>query len=93
MCLIDLIPKKVKNPNLLSILYSKPLREYWKPKFSIGDRVRISQFDLPFRRGYKPLFTEEVFENVAMSSTKPPTYTTKNEQDEILHGKFYQKSW
>ena len=28
ICLIDLIPKEVKNPNLLSILYSKPLREY-----------------------------------------------------------------
>ena len=42
-CSIDLIPKKVKNSDFLSILYSKPLREVRKPKFEIGDRVRISK--------------------------------------------------
>ena len=38
-----------------------------------------------------PQFTQEVFEIVAISSTKPPTYTKKDEQDEIIRGKFYQK--
>ena len=59
--------------------------------FKIGDRVRISKFDLPFRKGYKVQFTQEVFEIVAISSRKPPTYTMKAEQDEIIRGKFYQK--
>ena len=58
-CLTDLIPKNVKNSDFLSILYSKPLREFRKPKFEIGDRVRISKFDLPFRNGYKPQFTKK----------------------------------
>ena len=43
-CLIDLIPKNVKNSNILSILYSKPLREIRKPTFKNGNRVRISKF-------------------------------------------------
>ena len=90
-CSIDLIPKNVKNSDFLSILYSKPLREFRKPQFKIGDRVRISKYDLPFRKGYKPQFTQEVFEIVAISSRKPPTYTIKDEQDEIIRGKFYQK--
>ena len=90
-CSIDLIPKNVKNSDFLSILYSKPLRELRKPKFKVGDRVRISKYDLPFRKGYKPQFTEEVFEIVAISSKKPPTYTIKDEQDQIIRGKFYQK--
>ena len=90
-CLIDLIANNVKNSDFLSILYSKPLREFRKPKFKVGDRVRISKYNLPFRRGYKPQFTKEVFESVAISSKKPPTYTIKDEQDEILRGKFYQK--
>ena len=90
-CSIDLIPKNVKNSDFLSILHSKPLRELRKPKFKVGDRVRISKYDLPFRKGYKPQFTQEVFEIVAISSTKPPTYTIKDEQDEIIRGKFYQK--
>ena len=38
----DLIPKNVKYSKFLSILYSKPLREFRKPQFRIGDRGRIS---------------------------------------------------
>ena len=90
-CSIDLIPKNVKNSDFLSILYSKPLREFRKSQFKIGDRGCISKYDLPFRKGYKPQFTQEVFEIVAFSSRKPPIYTKKDEQDEIIRGKFYQK--
>ena len=90
-CSIDLIPNNVKNSDFLSILYSKPLPEIRKPMFKIGDRVRISKYDLPSRKGYKPQFTQEVFEIVAISSRKPPTYTIKDEQDEIIRGKLYQK--
>ena len=90
-CSTDLIPKKVKISDFLSILYSKPLREFRKPKFEIGDRVCIWKYDLPFRKGYKPQFTKEVFEIVAISSRKPPTYTTKDEQNETIRGEFYQK--
>ena len=45
-CSIDLIPKNVKNSDFLPILYSKPLREFRKPQFKIGDRVRMSKYDL-----------------------------------------------
>ena len=83
--------KEYKEFRLLSILYSKPLREFRKPQFKIGDRDRISKYDLPFRRGYKPQFTKELFEIVAISPNKRPTYTIKDEQDEIIRGKFYQK--
>ena len=40
-----------KNCDFMSILYSKPLREYKKPKFGIGNRIRISKYDLPFKKG------------------------------------------
>ena len=88
---IDMRPNTVKNSDFMSILYSKPLREFKKPTFKIGDRVRMSKYDLPFRKGYKPQFTREVFEIVAIATRKPPTYTIKDEQDEIIQGKFYQK--
>ena len=86
-----LIPKTVKNSDFLSILYSESLQEFRRPKFKTGDRVCISKDDSPFRKSYKPKFTQEVFENVTISSKKPPTYTIKDEQDEITRGKFYQK--
>ena len=88
---IDMKPNTVKNCDFMSILYSKPLREYKKPTFKTGDRVRISKYDLRFRKGYKPQFTGEIFEIVAIATRKPPTYTIKDEQGELIQGKFYQK--
>ena len=88
---IDMRPNTLQNCNFMSILYSKPLREFKKPAFKIGDRVRISKYDLTFRKGYKPQFTQEIFEVVAIATRKLPTYTIKDEQDEIIQGKFYQK--
>ena len=88
---IDMRPDTVKNCDFMSILYSKPLREFKKPIFKIGDRVRISKYDLLFCKGYKPQFTREFFEIVAVATRKPPTYTIKDEQDELISGKFYQK--
>ena len=75
----------------MSVLYSEPLREIKKPLFKIGDRLRILKYDLPFRKGYKPQFLREVFEIVAFATKKPPTYTIKDEQGDVIQGKFYQK--
>ena len=48
---IEMKPNHVKNSDFMSILYSKPLRGYKKPKFGIGDGVRISKYDFLFRKG------------------------------------------
>ena len=76
---INMVPNKVKNSDFMSILYGKPIREFPLPKFAIGDNGRISKIDLPFRKGYKPQFTE-IFEIVALASRKPPTYTIKESE-------------
>ena len=88
---IDMRPNTVRTCDFMSILYSKPLGEFKKPTFKIGDGVRISRYDLPSCKGYKPQFTREVFEIVAIATRKPPTYTIKDEQGEVIQGKFYQK--
>ena len=90
-CSIDLKPKNLKNSDFFSILNSKPLREFIKPQFEIGERVRKSKYDLPFRNGYKPQFTQEVYGIVDIPSKKPPTYTKMDEQDEIIRAEFYHK--
>ena len=72
-------PNHVKNSDFMSILYSKPPRELKKPKFGIGDRVRISKYDLLFRKGYKPQFTQKIFEIVAIATIKPQTNTIKDQ--------------
>ena len=88
---IDMRPNTVKNCDFMSILYGKHLRESKKPKFQTGYRVRISKYDSLFRKGYKPQFTRRVFEIVAIATRKPPTYTIKDEQGEVIQRKFYQK--
>ena len=42
---IDKRPNTVKNCDFMSILYSKPLREFKKPTIEIGDKVRISKYE------------------------------------------------
>ena len=84
-------PNTLNNCYLMSILYSKLLREHKKPTFKTGDRVRSSENDLPFRKGYKRQFTQEVFEFIPSATRKPSTYAIKDERDEIFQGKFYEK--
>ena len=55
-------------------------------------RVPFSEYDSPLRKGYKSKFTQKNFEFVAMAARKPPIYTMKDDQDETIHGKFYQKN-
>ena len=40
---------------------------------------------------YKPQITQEIFEIVAIVTKKLPTYTIKDEQEEVIGGKFYEK--
>ena len=84
-------PRDGKNSDFLSILYNKSFKKYTKPKFKIGDRVRISKNDIPFRKGYKPQFTDEIFEISTISTKKPPTYIIKDLEKEKILGKIYEK--
>ena len=84
-------PRDVKKTNFLSIMYNKPLTGYKKLNFKVGDRVTIPKNDIPFRKGYKPQFTDEIFEISAISTEKPPTYIIKDLDKEEILGKFYEK--
>ena len=76
---IEMRPNTVKKCDFMSVHCSKLLREFKKPTFKIGDRVRISKYHLLFRKGYKPQFTRKVFEIVAIAIRKPTIYTIKDE--------------
>ena len=88
---IDMTPNTVNNCDFMSIFYNKTQRENKKSTFKTVDGVRFSKYDLPFCKGYKPQFTREVFDILAIATKKPPIYTIKDEQNEIVRGKFYQK--
>ena len=62
-----------------------------KPKFTIGDKVRISKYKRKtFDKGYTPNWTEEVFVINKIEHTNPITYKLKDLRGEDIQGSFYE---
>ena len=62
-----------------------------KPKFKVGNKVRISKYKRQiFDKGYTPNWTEEIFEIVKIKPTNPYTYEIKDLNDEKITGSFYE---
>lgn len=85
-------PKNITNRDVFAMMYKqKPAKTKKIPKFQVGDHVRISKQDIPFRKGYKPQFTNEVFKVVGIETRQPITYSLRDENDEKILGKFYEQ--
>ena len=60
-----------------------------KPKFKVGDEVRISKYKRkPFDKSYTPNWTEEVFTVDKIQYTNPVTYILKDLNNEKIKGSF-----
>ena len=63
-----------------------------KPKFAIGDNVRVSKNKRPvFDKGYTPNWTEEIFIIDDILPTKPVTYSIVDLMKKKIKGSFYEK--
>jgi hypothetical protein len=62
-----------------------------KPKFKVGDKVRISKIKKTFAKGYIANWTNETFTIYAVKPTRPVTYILQDSKGEILRGGFYQQ--
>ena len=70
------------------MIYLKP----GKPKFAIGDKVRISKYKRKiFDKGYTPNWTEEIFVIDKVLPTKPVTYNIVDIMNEAIKGSFYEQ--
>ena len=66
--------------------------KFKKPKFKIGDKVRISKYKRKlFDKGFTPNWTEEVFVVDGILHTKPVTYRLVDLQGETVTGSFYEQ--
>ncbi|KAJ8025634.1 hypothetical protein HOLleu_33246 [Holothuria leucospilota] len=59
-------------------------------KFALGDTVRISMATRPFRKGYLPQWTDEVFTVARRIRRTPPVYRLKDYGGEMVEGTFYE---
>ncbi|PFX12774.1 putative uncharacterized transposon-derived protein F54H12.3 [Stylophora pistillata] len=87
---------KKKNENAVYLkLYGKELdaqRGWEKPKFAVGDHVRISKFKRKlFDKGYTPNWSEEIFVVDEVQYTQPITYKLKDLLGEEIKGTFYEQ--
>ncbi|WAR13645.1 YMD3-like protein [Mya arenaria] len=62
-----------------------------KPKYPVGDRVRITKKKKTFEKGYTPRWTEEVFSVSEIQYTNPVTYKIKDYNKEEIQGTFYEQ--
>ena len=83
-------PKQVQKSDEAFLVSLQNSNAVQKPRFKIGQHVRIRRkLDL-FHRGYRIQFTEEIFEIVAVKTLNPPTYLLKDANEQLIEGKFYE---
>ena len=73
-------------------LYMQEISQTAKPKFKVGDKVRISKYKRKiFDKGYTPNWTEEIFVIDKIQCTNPITYKIKDLNGEEILGTFYDQ--
>jgi Integrase core domain. len=81
-------PVDVKNTTKLSV-YNRP-KVALKPKFRVGDTVRISKYKGVFEKGYTANYSTELFKVVKVNITNPITYMIEDMDGQPIKGCFYE---
>ena len=83
---------KKKNEGVVYFnLYGDMETSKQKPKFKVGDKVRISKYKRKvFDKGYTENFSEEMFTIDKIQYTNPITYKLKDLRGEDIQGSFYE---
>ena len=85
--------RKMKPIDVTSDSYAEYNEGYneTKPKFQVGDHVRISKYQNIFAKGYTQNWSEEVFIIIKTKDTVPWTYAISDLNGESITGSFYEK--
>ena len=80
-----------KQENKIEVLNNKTYLEHTtkKPKFKIGDKIRISRIKALFEKGYLPNWSEALYVVDEVKKTNPYTYVLKDMNNEPVIGSFY----
>lgn len=84
--------KKNENAVFLKLEGLAPRAPPLKPKFAVGDHVRISKFKRKvFDKGFTPNWTEEIFVVDKIQYSNPITFKLKDLLGEDIKGSFYEQ--
>lgn len=90
---IGIAPSKVNesNSDQVRIRLATCKTSIVKPKFKIGDWVRITKYKHIFEKGYTINWSEELYKVVRVRKTVPIVYELETELGEQVKGTFYEK--
>lgn len=88
---IGMTPTEARDPRNAAALFelvkeSKPV----KPKYKIGDWVRIARIKGKFEKGFHPNFSYEIYRIVGIKLDAPTMYELADYGGELIEGKFYE---
>lgn len=91
---IKMAPSNVNDSNILEVwnnLYKKKKKfKMAKPKFSIGNMVRISKEKMIFTKGYEQKWSTEIFKIKKVLNRERFVYVLEDLTDEEIQGTFYE---
>ena len=84
--------KKKNEKKVFGNLYGKfSIPKKKKPKFAVGDKVRISVKKRTFEKGFEPNWTEEIFVVDKVNYANPVTYKLMDLLGEEITGSFHKE--
>jgi hypothetical protein len=83
--------KKENEKQLLIKQYGNEDLSKDKPKFNLGDWVRISRVKGTFEKSYLPNWSAEIFKVITIFHTNPITYGLAEYNGERIEGSFYEQ--
>lgn len=91
---IKMTPVEGSKPENAAIIITRNksrIIPYQKPKYTVGDKVRISRTKGIFEKGYLPNWSEEIFTIVQVLHTTPVTYKLQDTLGDPIEGSFYEE--
>ena len=80
---------ETNSPEVWTTLYGKTKGKIKKPRFKVGDRVRLNEKFRQFKKGYLPGWTEEVFVVKSVCKGRVPAYKVDEWDGSAVKGTFY----
>lgn len=77
--------------HLLKTVYTPRISLKAKPKFKVGDHVRMSKYKHVFSKGYTPNWTTEIFKIRRVQQTNPITYLLVDIKGRDVLGTIYKE--
>ena len=91
---IGMTPSDARKPSnyqqvFKNLYFKKVQARNYKPKYAIGDKVRITIAKNIFEKGYTVNWSDKIYTVTQVLKTLPPTYKIRDDREE-LEGTFYQ---